>query len=349
MEKVVPVSIAKEVDVPEVRRNKELMKNFGTGYIYQKGMESLEVKWHYQEQRRKAGLSARPEDVFFTPEDEDHLHAVPSSDLLNKMYKEMTYKKALAFLQSYHNMMTNDKGNKNGLNLLQSLGRTGEWMVDLALLRLEQWNHDHRGLANAVALGLIEENENEEASAEKSMERAQVKHSLTEEDKAEMARNEKWMTEIPRGALFLRAYNEKDMIGNGENPFNLEGRNLEAFQELSYEEAVKKAEHAMQYMRANPNSKMYIQRNSSKTPEEEGYQTMDIVLLRLLEHNIKKSQAEKGSKTAVSKDQKQEESKKVAPEKKAEKTPVRSLLTKGTKEGDATAQLASKRKQMLLA
>ena len=55
-----------------------------------------------------------------------------------------------------------------------------------------------------------------------------------------------------------------------------------------------KAEHAMRYIRTNPTSKAGIQRNCNRTSEENGHETLDIILLRLLEHNMNLSKVEQG-------------------------------------------------------
>ena len=225
-EKIVEVSIAKEIDVPEVRRNKELMANFDHGgRIYTKGMEYLEDCWKLEEERRKVGLPMHPVKLRFVPSRDERLDSrIPDNDTLNKMYEEMTYEKALTLLQSYHNLMTIDKNNKNGLALLSSLGRSLSWSVDLALLRLEQWNHDHRGLANAIALAIVEEDEDKEKQPEVaqketvkvenkekqavSVQKETVKKSLTAEEKKEIERNQRWCKSVWLNGKKFRGFPE---------------------------------------------------------------------------------------------------------------------------------------------
>ena len=172
MEKIVEESIASEIDTPEVRRNKELMSDFdNSGAIYQMGMKGLQQRWNAEKNGIKTKFSV------FSLDQEGAGLSVPEPQILNKMFEEMTYEKALNFLQSFRNLMTTDKNNQNRLNLLNSLGRAGMWILDLALLRLEQWNHDHRALANQIALAVVEEpKKNEKRTRDSETQKKLVTH-----------------------------------------------------------------------------------------------------------------------------------------------------------------------------
>lgn len=169
MEKIEEVAVAVEHDTPEVRRNKELMDNFDHGEaVYRKGKKAFDTMCKVEEMRREAGLAPEPSKVVFTHDENDYKYGtMPDPDDLNRMYKDMTYEKALNFLQSYLNMMTDDKNNKNGLNFLNSLpSHFLSVCVSLALLRIEEWNHAHRALAGRVALAVVDEDENKKTSPE---------------------------------------------------------------------------------------------------------------------------------------------------------------------------------------
>ena len=178
MEKIEEVVIIEEHDIPEVRRNKELMAKFEhDGDVYQKGKESFDMECQIEELDRKAGLAPKPAKVHFSDDKEDFLIGV-SAYGLNKMYEEMTYEDALRLLQTIHTLKTSDKNNKTATNLYSSLGREFGWRIDLALLRIEEWNHAHRALAGRVALAIVDEDENKKTSPEPKKQ-TKVKSVLT--------------------------------------------------------------------------------------------------------------------------------------------------------------------------
>ncbi|MGN0919571.1 MAG: hypothetical protein ACI4OR_02275 [Alphaproteobacteria bacterium] len=177
MEKIEEVVIPVKRDTPEVQRNKELMKNFDHGgAVYQKGMKELNSLWKIEGERLKAGLQPPSIGRPFVDRAEG-ISLGTDAATLNKMYQDMTYEKALDLLQSYHEMMTDKKNNQQGLKFLNSLpGNLGGWAVDLALLRLEQYNHEHQALAGRVALAVVDENKK---ASPKPKKQTKVKSVLT--------------------------------------------------------------------------------------------------------------------------------------------------------------------------
>ena len=261
--KIEEVIETEEVDIPEVKQNKDLMKNFTHGPIYQEAMNRLTRAWDGAEKRRKAGLKS-VDSLTHLWHDDTHTTEM-NSRMLEKMFDEMTYEKALNFLQSFNNMMTIDKNNTNGLNLLNSLGSAGGILIDLALLRLEVWNHDHRVLANKMALAITEDDDKKQ------------KKVLTKAEEAEIARNKELIAQLPSPAGVCQlAMNQEPNLAD-DNPFHLTDFDLTQYKRLSYEDAVKRAEYIVRARKAHPHD------NSWSSPST----TFDIVVLKLLEHELR--------------------------------------------------------------